>query len=104
MESSSITITKTIRRCIALLCFLPPAGCHTSNSSAAYQPDNIHRAVTSLPHEVRRVALLPIACDAANADMEDECQAMASILGQELIQTKKFEIIRLPGETLSSRT
>jgi hypothetical protein len=91
----------------ALLCLLPLTGCVTSQPSAAlanYQPDNIHRAAPALPKNVQRVALLPIACDAGNLEMEEECEALVSVLSQELIATKKFEVIRPSRENLHSRT
>jgi hypothetical protein len=87
----------------ALLIILQ-TGCKTAKPAASYHPDNFHRGVTFLPKEVQRVALLPIACAAPNAELEETCQAMASIISRELIGTKKFEVIPVPCEAMLSRT
>jgi hypothetical protein len=89
---------------IALLCILPLIGCKTAKPAASYKPDNFHRAITFLPKEVQRVALLPIACEAETADLEEHCRAMASIVAAELMGTKKFEVVPITSDTMLSRT
>jgi len=95
---------RTIGAGIALLCVLSLSGCKTAQPVANYKPENYHRGVTFLPKEVQRVALLPIACNAENADLEEACRALASIVNRELIETRKFEVIVVPCEAMLSRT
>lgn len=70
----------------------------------SYQPDNVHRAAAALPKDVRRVVVLPLACDMRSSELTEGCDVLGPILSAELIKTKKFEVVEIASEVLAART
>ncbi len=70
-------------------------------------PDNVYRAAPWLADDIKRVAVLPLACAAPRADLEAGCDALTAVLTETLIQSKRFEVVEVPpGEIrrLTGRT
>ncbi len=87
------------------------AGCASSESLSridlmkpAYHPDNVFEYTPVLPFDLKRVAVLPLACDERRSDLLDGCRSLDPVLQAELIKTKKFEVIPVSCEVLQSRT
>jgi hypothetical protein len=76
----------------------------TAEWRPAYHPDNVFQYTPVLPYDLKRVAVLPLACDERRTDLQDGCGSLDSILQAELIKTKKFEVIPVSCEVLRSRT
>jgi len=71
---------------------------------SAYRPQNVFMWGSGLPPQIRRVALLPMACDQNEAEMLDGRDTLEPIVRMELQKIRKFEIIPLDAETLRART
>lgn len=89
---------------VGLMC-----GCKTPNLSdpvlgAGYQPENIYRSFNQLPVSIRRVAVLPATCDAAQSDVQSGRDVLESVIVEELGKTKKFEIVTVSPEQLRAWT
>ena len=80
------------------------AGCETSGPKAVmlrlpYKPNNIFIAARHLPGDLKRVAVLPLACGGRRTDLAEGCDALGPVLVAELIKAKKFEVVPVtPGE------
>jgi hypothetical protein len=84
-------------------------GCATKSYQAAmlgtaYQAGNVFRASDSLPHGVRRVAVLPMTCDEQHSDLSFGRDALDTVLRSELVKTRKFEVVVVTPEALRART
>jgi hypothetical protein len=84
------------------------AGCSTSARHAGvlspeYRPENIF-TYSHLPSYFQRVAVLPLACEAARADLPEGSEVLNPILLAELAKTQKFEVVSVNSEMLRSRT
>lgn len=93
----------------ALAATLFLTGCETSGDPLAYlspqyKPENIFLAAPQLPGDLKRVAVLPLACDSRQTDLEAGRDALRSVLVAELIKAKKFEVVPVPPEELSRLT
>jgi len=85
------------------------AGCETSRLTMAafsspYKPDNIFIAAPQLPGDLKRVAVLPLACGERRTDLAEGCNALGPVLVTELIKAKKFEVVPIPPEELTRLT
>jgi hypothetical protein len=69
---------------------------------ASYRPDNVHIAEPSIPPEIRRVALLPLAepDDTESAQLGFGRQTLFPILADEIGRSRRFEVIQVPAEQL----
>jgi len=91
------------------------AGCGTPRTAligfrAPYRPDNIFHAGAKpdkyftgrdrLPGYVKRVAVLPLACDVRRRDLAAECDMLQPILLAEMIKTKKIEAVEVAPDEL----
>ncbi|HEX4343477.1 MAG TPA: hypothetical protein VH255_08805 [Verrucomicrobiae bacterium] len=74
-------------------------GCATPPKTAN-KADNVHKEVGTLPGNIRRVAVLPLAGRAGDEFVADGCEALSSIVFEEFAKTKKFEAVRISPETL----
>jgi hypothetical protein len=88
---------------IAMLALL--SGCETPGAMTValqtpYKPDDIFLASGKLPGEIKRVAVLPLACDARQTDLAAGRDALGPVLFAELIKVKKFEVIQISREEL----
>jgi hypothetical protein len=72
--------------------------------SPPYHPDNVFLYVPGLAPDVKRVAVLPLACDGQRVDLSDGCEMLNPVLKFELIKAKKFEIVSVSPDILRSRT
>ena len=78
------------------------AGCATSKF--ANKVDNVHKSVETLPKDIRRVAVLPLAAAPAKAELADACEALSPVVYEEFAKTKKFEAVQISTESLKSLT
>ena len=85
---------------ISLLC-----GCVSNPANLlTYNPDNIHRSNPTLPANVQRLAVLPLSASSQSCDLDEGREALEPILREELIATKRFEVLQPTTETLRSYT
>jgi hypothetical protein len=95
--------------------FLVMAGCTTSVIGAppawqnskppeGFKPGNVFISTPVLPAELKRVLVLPLACEPADGDLSDGCKMLNSILRAELIKAGRFEVVSADSETLSRCT
>jgi len=75
---------------------------HQAGVTSGYQPENIS-SVSSELINVQRVAVLPLACEEARADLPEGRDALNPVLLSELLKTKKFEVVAINRETLRGR-
>lgn len=80
-------------------------GCKTPafkavDSRTAYKPDNIFPTSGILPAEIKRVAVLPLACDTRQSELAAGRDALEPVLLAELIKTKQFEVVKVSSEEL----
>jgi hypothetical protein len=71
---------------------------------SSYQPENVYAATNALPANVRRVVVLPLVCDENNYDLTEGRAALEPVMRDELIKTKKFEIVSSDSDFLQNRT
>jgi len=57
------------------------------------QPPNVYAQSPKLLASLQRVALLPIASASQMADLPEGCEEMSSVLLDEIVRTKKFEVV-----------
>ncbi len=81
------------------------AGCGTFGPTSVdlslpYKPDNVYLADARLPSDLKRVAVLPMACDDRQTDLASGRETLQPVLIAELIKTKKFEVIEVKPEEL----
>ena len=70
----------------------------------AYRPQNVFLWGSRLPPQIRRVALLPMACDQDIPEMSDGRDVLEPIVRCELAKIRRFELIPLTSELLRSQT
>jgi hypothetical protein len=68
------------------------------------KPAGAYNASIRLPANIKRVLLLPLACDEGRANLADDCQTLDPILEAELVKTKRFEVVSASSEMLHSCT
>jgi hypothetical protein len=83
-------------------CILPQPAQHLV--TAAYRPQNVFVCGSSLPPQVRRVAVFPMACDQDTTEMVYGRDALEPILRVELAKLRRFELISIGPEMLQART
>ena len=81
------------------------SGCETPSATAVdlrppYKPDNIFLAGSKLPGEIKRVAVLPLACDGRQTDLVAGRDALEPVLLAELIKAKHFEVVQISRDAL----
>jgi hypothetical protein len=84
-------------------------GCMTPTTqrgmfAADYQPGNVFARSSILPAGLKRVAVMPLACEAQRSDLADGCEVLGPILDAELIKTEKFEVVSANPENLRNLT
>jgi len=81
------------------------AGCqsappHASFLSPVYRPDNTFAYPPKLSLNLQRVALLPLAAENANGELADGCAALSPVLREQLVKTKRFEVVAVEAAAL----
>lgn len=71
---------------------------------ADYRPQNIFAYPAKLSPDLLRVAVLPLAAEGRDADLPEGCDVLNPILRDELVKTKKFEVVAVSPEVLRHRT
>jgi hypothetical protein len=69
-----------------------------------YQPQNVFVDASALPKNIRRVAVLPLACDGKDMNLDEGRAELEPVLMSELIKTKKFEVVSADLTFLKNRT
>jgi len=69
-----------------------------------YEPNNVCSAAPVLPPTLRRVVVLPLACNAQPPDLSDGRDALDPILRSELVRAKRFEVVPVCGADLQRFT
>src|ERR1039458_2541993 len=77
---------------------------HASLFEQNFRPDNIFVYPPKLSLNLQRVAVLPIATETAGSDLPEGCQTLTPVLWEQLVKTKKFEVVAVDAATLRSRT
>ena len=85
-------------------CALPARQVGSLVPTPDYRPDNVFLYPSVLPADLRRVAVLPLACEEICGDLVAGCETLRPVLQAELIKTKKFEVVAVSPETLRNRT
>ena len=85
------------------------AGCqtaplHVSIFRRDYQPDNVFVYPPKLALNLQRVAVLPLAAENSACDLPEGCDALSPVLWEQLVKTKKFEVVAVDADKLRSRT
>jgi hypothetical protein len=70
----------------------------------AYKPENVFLYAPTLSPEIKRVAVLPMACEDQRPDLADGCATLQSVLQTELLKTRKFEVVCVNPESLRDCT
>jgi hypothetical protein len=83
-------------------CVLPQYSPHLL--APAYRPDNVFLWGSRLPPQIRRVALLPMACDQDVPELVDGRDILEPIVQCELAKIRRFELIPLSSELLRAQT
>ncbi len=61
---------------------------------------NVYRASPQLPPELRRVVVLPLACDQFAGTVADGCRMLDPVLNAALVKTSRFEVVDATPEEL----
>lgn len=69
-------------------------------SEAAFHPQNVYAAASTLPEQVKRVAVLPITADESYSSLREGCEALEPVLNAELIKARRFEAVRVTPQGL----
>jgi hypothetical protein len=66
---------------------------HATLLQRSYRPNNVFVDPPKLSLNLQRVAVLPIAAESAAHDLPEGCAALTPVLWDQLIKTKKFEVV-----------
>jgi hypothetical protein len=96
-------ISRLFVLCLAL------AGCAaTTGGMVVFGQDsklqNVFISSPVLPKDLKRVIVLPLACEKSRADLSSGCEMLDPVLQAEVAKTKKFEVIPAGSEMLRSLT
>jgi hypothetical protein len=70
----------------------------------SYQPQNVFVGAGALPVNIRRVVVLPLVCDENNTVLREGRAELEPVLLDELIKTKRFEVVSSDSDFLKNRT
>lgn len=102
-------ISKWVAASMGLSACVLVTGCHTIATPSdvvrgkGYKPQNIYAESPTLPKNIRRVVVLPLACDENNAVVNDGRLTLEPVLLSEFIKTKKFEVVTSDAAFLKNR-
>jgi hypothetical protein len=69
-----------------------------------YRPNNVFAFPAKLPLEFRRVAVLPVAAGATESSLADGSAALGPVLYDQLVKTKRFEVVSVDPASLRRGT
>lgn len=96
----------TSRFCVA--CVVLAGWAALTRDTAVFGQDfaapNVFSAAPVLPKDLKRVVVLPLACEASRVDLSDDCATLDPILQAELVKTKRFAVVSAGPEMLRSLT
>jgi len=67
---------------------------------SSYQPSNVYREEKTLPSEIKRVAILPLAIGESTTELEHGRDSLAAVLNAELVRSHQFETVLVSPERL----
>ena len=76
----------------------------TGVSKGEHRPDNVFVYPAKLSLDLRRVAVLPLAAGSDVTGLSDGCAALGPVLLEQLIKTKRFEVVAVDPAALRSGT
>ena len=84
-------------------------GCQSAPTQAGrlertFRPDNVFVYPTKLSLNLQRVAVLPIAAETTGRDLPQGCETLTPVLWEQLVKTRKFELVAVDAAKLRSRT
>lgn len=115
---SLLPILKRVLGIVLLLAAGFLSGCSTSTGSpsdlsnrwlrekmdrplgAGYTPQNVYRSVETLPADVRRVAVLPLAIPRSDTQFSEGRDLLSPILESQFSKRQAFEIVRITSDQL----
>lgn len=65
--------------------------------------ENVYQAKKTLPADMKRVVVLPLASESGLADLSAGCEMLGPVLESELVQVKRFEVVRAGPGLLRNR-
>jgi hypothetical protein len=77
---------------------------NTGRADDADKPLNVFVSSPTLPPDLKRVLVLPLACGQSVGDVSGGCQMLDPVLRAALVKTGKFEVVATDPETLRSCT
>jgi hypothetical protein len=77
---------------------------HASLLQRSYRPDNTFVYPPKLSLNLQRVAVLPIAAESSGDNLPEGCAALTPVLWDQLIKTKKFELVAVDPVRLRKGT
>jgi hypothetical protein len=77
---------------------------HTSIFQRDFKPDNVFVYPPKLSLDFQRVAVLPLAATSNRGDLADGCDALTPVLWEQLVKSKRFEVVAVAADKLRSRT
>jgi len=69
-----------------------------------YRPENVFLYAPEFAPDVKRVALLPLACADRSPELRDGCEALTPVVEAELVKIRKFEVVSASPEILRKCT
>jgi len=81
-------------------------GCQSAppDVNRSHSAENVFVYPPKLSLDLRRVAVLPLATGNTVGDLPDGCATLTPVLWEQLIKTKKFEVVAVDAVALRSRT
>src|SRR5215831_12993786 len=102
------SLRPSVRRTAIVLACLALAGCACPSDPDAnkpgYKAENVFSFWGRLSSDIKRVAVLPLACDSRRGELLDGCSLLQPILVTELTKSQRFEVVPAGPELLLNRT
>lgn len=83
---------------------LSMSGCQSAPLLHSYQPNNIFAYPPKLSLNFQRVAVLPLAAETAAHDLPEGCATLTPVLWDQLVKTKRFEVVTVDPARLNGST
>ena len=69
-----------------------------------YRPDNVFAYPAKFSLELRRIAVLPLAVESSDNNLAEGCHALSPVIWEQLVKTKRFELIAVDATALRRAT